>query len=71
MFGKVTATFPGKQYVEVEITTETVPETMPLTTADIDNLGGNLALCPGSSLLATSTKQVFVLNENEGWDELS
>lgn len=70
MFGKVTATFPGKQYVEVEITAETKPAEMPYTTAAIDNLAGNIALAPGSSMLVTSTKEVYVLNDEEGWDEL-
>ena len=70
MFGKVTATFPGKRYVEVEITTETKPAEMPFTTAAIDNLAGNVALAPGSSMLVTSTKEVYVLNDEEGWDKL-
>ena len=70
MFGKVTTTFPGKQYVEVEITAETKPAEMPYTTAAIDNLAGNIALAPGSSMLVTSTKEVYVLNDEEGWDKL-
>lgn len=70
MFGKITATFPGKQYVEVEITAETKPAEMPYTTAAIDNLVGNIALAPGSSMLVTSTKEVYVLNDEEGWDKL-
>ena len=70
MFGKVTARFPGKQYVEVEITTETLPETMPLTTADIENLDGNLALAPGSGMFVTNTSQYFVLGDTEEWSEI-
>lgn len=68
MFGKVTAKF--ENYVEVEITTETKPAEMPFTTAAIDNLAGNIALAPGSSMLVTSTKEVYVLNDEEGWDKL-
>ena len=68
MFGKVTAKF--EDYVEVEITAETKPTEMPYTTAAIDNLAGNVALAPGSSMLVTSTKEVYVLNDEEGWDKL-
>ena len=68
MFGKITAKF--EDYVEVEITAETKPAEMPYTTAAIDNLTGNVALAPGSSMLVTSTKEVYVLNDDEGWDKL-
>ena len=68
MFGKITAKF--EDYVEVEITAEIKPAEMPYTTAAIDNLAGNVALAPGSSMLVTSTKEVYVLNDEEGWDKL-
>ena len=69
MFGKVITTF--RDSVEVAITAKNAPATFPTVTDDIDNLAAGLPLAPGSTLLETSTGNVWIMNDKTTWDQLA
>lgn len=68
MFGKMTKMFDTKR-VEVEITTNTAPASFPTTTDEIDGVENGYTIAPGSSVYATDSGRVWILNDLGVWTE--
>ena len=63
----------GKRHVVAELQASEEPATMPTTGEGIggmDPLTENDILSPGTTLLVTKTSQVFMMNEDNEFDEL-
>lgn len=63
-------THNGKQMVAAELITKAAPETMPTLTTGIDNIPGDYALGPGSSLVCTNPFEVYLMNDEFTWDKI-
>ncbi len=68
MFGKVIV-YHGTQLIEAQIIASELPETMPLVSDGIDNLGSGYTLAPGSTMLITSSGKRYILSDDYKWVE--
>jgi hypothetical protein len=69
LFGKITK-FHGSALVEAEIIASVLPETMPLVSDGIDNLGSSYTLAPGSVMIVTGTDKRYILGTDSTWEEM-
>ena len=59
----------GKQLAVVSLVASAAPITLPENTEGIDGIGSEYIIAPGSSLFATDSARLWIMNDEYEWDE--